>query len=94
MAERPYTEIPYPDWRTLKDEREKWLKEADEDIMGYPLSSFLAHFTPAEIAAAKAMSAVAGYAWDAVGTDPRVTGRKFLDFAKVALRAAAEIEES
>lgn len=92
MAERPFVEAEYPDWRNLLDTRDEREKAAGQDIMGYDLAPFLAHFTAKEIAAAKAMSALAGYKWDCVGVDPRVHGRRFLDAAKVGLRAAAEVE--
>lgn len=88
MAERPYKPVAIPDWRVLRDDRSEEAKRLDKDVMGYPLSQFLAHFTPAEIRAAKAMAAMKGYEWDCVGTDPRVTGRPFLDYARVALAVA------
>lgn len=90
MGERPYKPVEMPDWRSLRDDRNSREKSNDKDVMGYPLSTFLAHFTPEEIRAAKAMSALAGYEWDCVGTDPRVTGRRFLDRARVALAAARD----
>lgn len=90
MAPRPFTHVDMPDWRGLRDQRNDREKKAGQDVMGYPVAPFLANFTAEEIRAARAMSALHGYEWDCVGTDPRVTGRRFLDRAKIALAAARD----
>lgn len=55
------------------------------DVMGYQLKPVFDLFTKEEIAAAKRLSRASGYQWDAVGTDPRVTGWRFLRSAKIVL---------
>lgn len=55
------------------------------DCMGYRLKPVMDLFTKDEIAAAKRLSKARGYQWDTVGTDPRVTGWRFLRDAKIVL---------
>jgi hypothetical protein len=55
------------------------------DVMGYRLAPVFALFTKDEIKAAKRLSKARGYQWDTVGTDPRVTGWRFLRDAKIVL---------
>lgn len=55
------------------------------DVMGYKLAPVFELFTKHEIAAAKRLSKARGYEWDTVGTDPRVTGWRFLRDAKIVL---------
>lgn len=55
------------------------------DCMGYRLAPVFALFTKEEIRAAKRLSKARGYQWDTVGTDPRVTGWRFLRDAKIVL---------
>jgi hypothetical protein len=55
------------------------------DCMGYKLAPVFALFTRDEIRAAKRLSKARGYLWDTVGTDPRVTGWRFLRDAKIVL---------
>lgn len=55
------------------------------DCMGYRLKPVFDLFTPEERRAAKRISKALGYQWDTVGTDPRVTGWRFLRYAKIAL---------
>ncbi len=55
------------------------------DVMGYRLAPVMALFTKEEIGAAKRLAKASGYQWDCVGTDPRVTGWRFLRSAKIVL---------
>lgn len=55
------------------------------DVMGYRLAPVFALFSKEEIAAAKRLAKAHGYQWDCVGTDPRVTGWRFLRNAKIVL---------
>lgn len=55
------------------------------DVMGYRLAPVMALFTKDELAAAKRLAKATGYQWDCVGTDPRVTGWRFLRYAKIVL---------
>ena len=61
------------------------MRRRGEDVMGYKLAPVFALFSKAELAAAKRLAAAAGYQWDCVGTDPRVTGWRFLRSAKIVL---------
>jgi hypothetical protein len=55
------------------------------DVMGYKLAPVFSLFSKDEIKAAKRLSKARGYQWDTVGTDPRVTGWRFLRDAKIVL---------
>lgn len=55
------------------------------DVMGYKLAPVFQLFSRDEIKAAKRLSKARGYQWDTVGTDPRVTGWRFLRDAKIVL---------
>lgn len=55
------------------------------DVMGYRLAPVRALFTADEWKAAKRLAKAAGYEWDCVGTDPRVTGWRFLRSARIVL---------
>lgn len=65
-----------------------------KDIMGYSLKSALSQFTETEIAAARRLSAHAGFEWDTVGTDPRVFGWRFLKAAHIVLRGTPPMTAS
>jgi hypothetical protein len=56
------------------------------DCMGYKLAPVLGLFSEQEIAAARRLSKAAEYLWDTVGTDPLVTGWRFLRSAAICLR--------
>ena len=55
------------------------------DIMGYQLAPVMALFSREEVRAARRLAKAHGYAWDCVGTDPRVCGWRFLRDAKLTL---------
>jgi len=69
--------------------RGTWPKRG-KDVMGYALAPVLSLYTAAEIKAARLLASAAGYGWDVVGTDPRVTGRRFLRDAAICLRGSLE----
>lgn len=54
--------------------------------MGYALAPVLSLYTADEIKAARLLALHEGYQWDCVGTDPRVTGRRFLRAVAIAMR--------
>lgn len=68
----------------------RWPKRG-RDCMGYALAPVLGLFTDEEIAAARRLSADKGYEWDTVGTDPRVTGKRFLNAAAIVLRGRCPV---
>jgi len=51
--------------------------------MGYPLEKQLAGYTDLDIEAARVLAKAAGFEWDCVYSDPAVTGKRFLQSAKL-----------
>lgn len=91
MAERPYKHPDFPDITKLKDTRSAEEIKLQHDCMGYDLYPYLSQWTVAERQAARAMAALEGFEWDVVTVDPRVTGRRYLERARVALHEAAKV---
>ena len=54
-----------------------------KDCMGYSLRTQLKGYTDLDIEAARVLAKDAGYQWDCVYEDPAVTGKRFLQSAKL-----------
>lgn len=57
--------------------------------MGYKRARGLAPYSDPMIRAAKRLAKAAGYQWDCIMTDPLVTGKRFLESARIVAESLA-----
>lgn len=65
------------------------IDRSGKDCMGYDLVKQLDGFTDDDIRAAQALAKAADYRWDCVMEDPAVTGKRFLQSAKIVRESLA-----